>query len=125
MSLKSALKYCQKAYFRTLKCYKAYSGRGVFSIAFPSTKCPSFRMPRRRTLSTISLYDDRRKAEENKIECYIELYCHFRMPYSEKDHKDMVECSNCCQWYDVEYEKVDDVAMKNIKAKWLCKKCKK
>ena len=28
MSLKSALQYCQKAYFRTLKCYKAYSGRG-------------------------------------------------------------------------------------------------
>ena len=118
-----------------------YKDCGVFSIAFATTLafgvCPTevrFDVPQLRVHLLECLEEGRFRQfpytmigeNPRKIKSsVIELYCHCRIPYSEKDHKDMVECSKCCQWYHVECEKVDDVAMKNIKAKWLCKKCKK
>ena len=112
---------------------------GVFSIAFATSLafgvCPTelrFDVPNLRNHLLQCLEEGRFRQfpytatiKPTKLKSsVVELYCHCRMPYNKRDHKDMIECSKCFQWYHVECEEVNDAAMKNLKAKWLCKTCK-
>ena len=53
----------------------------------------------------------------------IEIYCSCRMPY-DKNGEDMVECSNCQEWYHISCENVSQKVFESRNRNWYCKSCK-
>ena len=53
-----------------------------------------------------------------------EIYCSCRMPYDKtSEDDDIIECTNCCEWYHGICENITNV--KKCKSKdWFRKKCK-
>ena len=63
-----------------------------------------------------------RRAQKAKFVQDINIYCKCRMPTMGED---MLQCSNCEQWYHISCVRVPQNALDDTSISWYCKQCQR
>ena len=72
-------------------------------------------------ITQFPLLKSRRGGRKTKYSETFSVYCDCRMP--ECSERDMVECSECLEWYHTDCVQVPQDALQNSNVQWYCHRC--